>query len=269
MFHHLFVHLLSVTFNDGRVITYFGEDINTTLSSTWGNGDIYSTFDENFTYNDIDVVELLQSIADGDGSIMFDARIKEDCYIDSLLDALTRIKADNWSKIKSAFNGKTVSIEYSDRYLITPLGCMLLAHIISSIKNYLEVNIRSINVSVTKPVNNNSYETRRTNIDNNFGTSIARNEFLKDSINELVSVIPAINDNGYIEHERCLTVKTHSEELCIRPDAGIANGWKPFGKEYLGCSDENFRDDWNLEMKLFNQKKTHSGILYTISYNKY
>lgn len=264
-----FKPLLSVTFNDGRVITYFGEDINTTLSSTWGNGDIYSTSDENFTFSNIDVVELLQSIADGDDSIMFDARIKEDCYIHSLLDTLTRIKADNWSKIRSAFNGKTVSIEYSDRYLITPLGCMLLAHIISSIKNYLEVNIRSINVSVTKPVNNNSYETRRTNIDNNFCTSIARNEFLKDSINELVSVIPTINDNGYIEHERCLTVKTHSEELCIRPDAGIANGWKPFGKEYLGCSDENFRDDWNLEMKLFNQKKTHSGILYTISYNKY
>lgn len=48
----------------------------------------------------------------------------------------------------------------------------------------------------------------------------------------------------------------------------ITNGWKPFGRDYVGCTDEDFRDDWEMEMKLYNQKKKNSGILYTVSYNK-
>lgn len=262
--------LLSVKFNDGTKKTYFGDDVNTALSTSWGNGDVYSTMlDVPFSYTDIDVSQLLQSIADGDGSIMFDARIKEDSSIDSLLHALTRIKADKWSKIKSEFDGKSVSIEYSDRYLITPLGCMLLANLTKSIKEYLGVNIRTINISVIKPSNDSLFDTRRTNIDNNFQSSSVRNKFLEDAIFEFVGIRPKVVDNGYIDHERCFTVKTSLEELCIRPDAGIANGWKPFGRDYIGCTDEDFRDKWDYNIKIYNQKKNHSGILYTVSYNKY
>ena len=261
--------LMAVTFSDGTKKTYFGEDIITALSSNWGDGDVYSTMsDVLFEYADIDVHNLLLNIADGDGSIMFDARIKEDCDIYSLLNSLVGIKSDKWSKIRSALTGKSVSIDYSDRYLITPLGCMLLANLIKSIKEYLGVTVRSINISVIKPTNDSLYDARRTNIDSNFQTSSSRNKFLEDAIYELVGTRPSVVDNGYIDHERCFTVKTYSEELCLRPDAGIANGWKPFGRDYIGCTDEDFRDNWDMDMKLYNQKKNHSGILYTISYNK-
>ncbi len=146
---------------------------------------------------------------------------------------------------------------------------MLLANLIKSIKEYLGATVRAINIYVIKPTNDSLYETRRTNIDSNFQTSSSRNTFLEDAVYELVGTRPTVVDNGYIDHERCFTVKTYSEELCIRPDAGIANGWKPFGRDYIGCSDEDFRDEWDMNMKLYNQKKNHSGILYTVSYNKY
>lgn len=262
--------LMAVTFNDGTKKIYFGEDVSTALSTNWGDGNVYSTMsDVQFTYTDIDANNLLQNIADGDGSIMFDGHIKEDCDLDSLLHSLISIKSNKWAKIKSALTGKSVSIDYSDRYLITPLGCMLLANLIKSIKEYLAVTVRSINISVMKPTNDSLNETRRTNIDSNFQTSSSRNKFLEDAVYELVGTRPTVVDNGYIDHERCFTVKTYSEELCIRPDAGIANGWKPFGRDYIGCSDEDFRDEWDMNMKLYNQKKNHSGILYTVSYNKY
>ena len=262
--------LMAVRFSDGTKKTYYGEDVNTALSTNWGNGNVYSTMsDVVFEYADIDANNLLQNIAEGNGSIMFDARIKEDSNLDSLLHSLVSIKSDKWLKMKSAFRGKSVSIDYSDRYLITPLGCMLLAHLIKSIKEYLEVTVKSIHIAVIKPTNDSIYDTRRTNIDSNFQTSSSRNKFLEDAVYELVGTRPTVADNGYIDHERCFTVKTYSEELCIRPDAGIANGWKPFGRDYIGCSDEDFRDEWGMYMKLYNQKKNHSGILYTVSYNKY
>ena len=261
--------LLSVNFSDGTQKTYFSEDANTSLSKSWGEGNIYSSMsDMNLNFNKIDVSNLLQNIADGDGTIMFDARIKEDCDIHTLFESLMRIKTEKWSKIRTAFYGKSVSVDYSDRYLNTPLGCMLLAQFIKSIKEEFEVNINKIDISVIKPVTDNLYESRLTNIDCNFQTSFKRNNFLDEAINGLLGIHPTVIDNGYIDHERCFTLKTASEELCIRPDAGIANGWKPFGKDYMGCTDNDFQTDWNLYIKLYNQKKNYSGILYTISYIK-
>lgn len=262
--------LLSVTFDDGTTKTYFGEDINTSLSTVWSNGDVFSSMsDFHISYTKVDIVQLLQSFADDDGSIMFDTRIKEDCTIDSLLNALTKDKTDKWAKIQTAINGKNATFEYSDRYLITPLGCMLFTHLITKLKQKYNLNIIAVNISVIKPYNNNSFFSNTINIDNDFESSMARNQFLSDAISELTGICPNINDSGYIEHERCLTIKTNDEELCIRPDAGIANGWKPFGRENATCTDADFRYDWKMEMKLYNQKKKHSGILYTISYNKY
>ena len=260
--------LLSVTFNEGTTKTYFGENVNTMLASSWGNGDVYSTMlDLNYSFTNIDISKLVKSLTAADDYIMFDIRIKDDCNIDTLFTSIANIKADKWDIIKNVMQGKHVSIEYSDRYLCTPLGCMLLAHFIASIKDVFSLHIDKINVSVIKPTNGNICDFMRTNIDSNFRNSEERNRFLSDAISALVGIQPLITDVGYIEHERCLTIKTNSEELCLRPDAGIANGWKPFGREYLACNDQDFRDDWNMEMRLYNQKKKYAGILYTISYN--
>ena len=199
---------------------------------------------------------------------MFDSRIKEDCEISSLFITLVNDKSEKWAKIKNRLAGKTVSLSYSDRYLVTPLGCMLLAHLIAAIKEQIGVNIQNIHISVTR-LYNRQFDSSRTDVDRDYENNLNRNNFLEESILSLVGLRPIIIDNGYIEHERCLTIESDYEELCIRPDAGIANGWKPFGRSYEGCSDDDFRNDWDMEMNLYNQKKNYKGILYTISYNKF
>ena len=218
-------------------------------------------------FNTINVVDLVQSVSEGDGSIMFDLRLNKDCAINTLFDTLINNKTDKWAGIRNTLHGKTVLIEYSDRYLYTPLGCMLLAHFISSLKQDFGINITSINISVTKPTSNDSIFRDSTKICENFRSSDSRNSFIEDAIEEVVGIKPIVNDNGFIHHERCLTVKTNSMELCIRPDAGIAYGWKPDGRDNIDCTDEDFRYNWDLEMELYNQRKRYDGILYTISFN--
>lgn len=262
--------LLSVSFNDGTKKLYFGENVNTSLSTSWGEGDVYSTMsDIDMAYVDIDSSQLFvdMTAVEGDGSIMFDANIKENCNVDSLFDTLCRTKSEKWSKIISFFQGKTVSVDYSDRYLMTPLGCMLLAHMISSLKTSMGLNIQNINVHVIKPeirISNSDY----TDIDKDFGINSDRNHFLEDAIYELVGVSPRIIDDVFINHSRCLTIKSDTAELCIRPDGGIAYGWKPLGRNYMGCRDIDFRCNWNMEMSLYNQQGKYSGILYTVSFKK-
>ena len=75
---------------------------------------------------------------------MFDLRLNKDCAINTLFDTLINNKTDKWAGIRNSLHGKTVLIEYSDRYLYTPLGCMLLAHFISSLKQPPHHDIYSI-----------------------------------------------------------------------------------------------------------------------------
>lgn len=45
-------------------------------------------------------------MAEGDGAIMFDTRIKEDCRLNTFLKVLIEEKADNWKKIAAGIKGK-------------------------------------------------------------------------------------------------------------------------------------------------------------------
>ena len=258
--------LLYVSFNDGTKKLYFGDDIDTSFTPTWGNGDIFATINTHqFNCETINGIQIFNSISDGEGTIMFDTRIKEDSCLNSLYHSLTKDKTNYWNRIIGGLNGKNVAIQYSDRYLVTPLGCIILAHLLEEIKQEFNIIITSLSISTAKPNSYNDIIDNTINICSNYKNCENRNRFLSDAISNIVGIQPTINNDGYIEHERCLTILSETSELCIRPDAGVANGWKPFGQENAACSDEDFRYNWTMDMKLYNQKK-NIGILYTISY---
>ena len=260
--------LMTVVFNDGRMKTYFGENIDNSFSASWGNGDVFSTIsDFNLNFFDINLTDMLTQMANTNKAAMFDTRILNNCHISNLLEKLIEPHKDKWEQFIPLIRGKNVSLDYSDRYLSTPLGCMLLAHFIRELQQRLDVTITNIRISL-KALYEDNAATQKTNINSDYKSNEARNIFLKDAISEQVGITPIINDNGYIEHERCMTVKTNSAELCIRPDAGIAHGWVPFGHDFSECTDEDFRHNWDLNIPLYNKKQKFSGILYTISFGE-
>lgn len=261
--------LLTVSFNDGMEKTYFGENIDLSLSASWGNGDVYSSkADFHLSYSDVNLSDMIQSLSNNhNDAFMFDVRIKEDCHLSSLCDKLMEDKQEEWKRIMQYIKGKNVTLEYSDRYLSTPLGCLLLAHFISSLKRKFGINIKGIAVTVMA-LANKEFGIGHTYIESDYKNNNARNQFLSDAISELVEVEPDIIDSGYIEHERCLTIKSADAELCIRPDAGIAHGWVLYGRNNSDCSDEDIRCNWETDLRLYNKKQNFSGILYTISFNK-
>lgn len=260
--------LMVVIMNDGIVKTYFGKSIDTSYSKNWGSGDVFITTQPNsLSYADINRMQLLNAFSSGDASFMFDYRITEHSSLGHFFDSLKTPEVENWNRIVSNLQGKTVSVEYSDRYLKTPLGCMLLAKMISGLKNEADLNLVSIKVIVTNIVSTDDSDVA-VNAIKDFANGEKRNLFLKDAISELTGIEPEIQDTGYVEHERCLTVKADNAELCIRPDAGIARGWAPFGKDNAECADRDFREDWNMDLELFNKQQRGAGILYTVSYKQ-
>lgn len=259
--------LIEVELNDGSKKLYFGKDINTTFSADWGNGNLYQAPSPvQFSYSQIQTDCLLTQLSERDDTIMFDTRIKKDCGISEVFDTLVRYKDDNWNSIKNRMKCRTVSIEYSDRYLYTPLGCVLFAQMVSAIKNFLEVEIAGIILNLTRSYGNSLAAYDEVGLCDDFSRSSDRNSFLSEVIESLVGITPVISDSGYIQHERSLAIKASEFELYIRPDAGIANGWKPFGRNNSGLKVKDFRENWRMPMSLYNQKKNGEGILYTISF---
>lgn len=145
---------------------------------------------------------------------------------------------------------------------------MLLAKMISGLKNEADLDLVSIKVIVTNIVSIEDSDVP-VNAVKDFANGNRRNSFLKDAISELTGIEPEIKDTGYVEHERCLTIKADNAEVCIRPDAGIAKGWAPFGRDNAECADRDFREDWNMDLKLFNRQQIGTGILYTVSYKQF
>lgn len=261
--------LMVVTMSDGTIKTYFGKYIDISYSKNWGSGDVFMTIQPNcMSYTDINRLQLLNDFSSGDGSLMFDYRITEHSSLSRFLNSVKTPEADKWEIILKKLQGKSVNIEYSDRYLKTPLGCMLLARIISELKNDANLTLTSIKVIVTS-INSTEYDSNViVNALADFSSGEKRNLFLKDAILGMTGLEPEIQDSGYVEHERCLTIKADNAEVCIRPDAGIANGWAPYGRDNADCADRDFREDWEIDLELFNKRQRGSGILYTVSYKQ-
>lgn len=267
---HGIVPLLSVAFNDGKVKTYFGKSITHSLSESWGKGDIYSSFKYPVTMSAcLPINNILEGLSREHDSIMFDTRIKDNCSLSTFFNIMLSHKAEDWRIIKSKLSGKEVSIQYSDRYLFSPLGIMLLANLLKQIKKEYKLTISSLKIYVSRPNVRGEFSNSNTKIGESFRSNDVRNVFLVNALNELTGIKPEICDDGYIEHERCLTIKSEDEELCIRPDAGVSNGWKPFGSENAEATDKDFSYNWEMDMDLYNQKKNYSGILYTVSYSSH
>ena len=262
---------MTVSFNDGTEKTYFGTDINNSFNESWGTGDIfYTEIKFPIEYSKLDISDTLGQISDED-SITYDARIKNSsCMTSELYYLLQQCNEPKWEKIASKFQGKDVRITYSDKYLITPMGCILLAHLIDRLQSNFNINISDINLKVIPPRQgyNAYYNEDAVELTHDFQKSRERNEFLSNCIEEIVGITPDICEDGYLPHERCLTLETTDGTLCIRPDAGIAHGWKIFGSDNNHLTTADIYEEPSMDIKLYNQQQRASGILYTISYVK-
>lgn len=262
--------LLIVCFNDGSSKTYFGEDINISLNGDWGGGAVYtSIYLDNINYEDVNLSNHLRLLASDDSSFMFEERICENCQLNEIYTSLFHADATKWKKISTHIGGKSVAVTYSDRYLKTPLGCLILAHFIKKISIELSLKIQSIRI-MSEKVYTDRHNNTMNLITEDFMSTDERNVFLSEALSTIVGITPNIVNDIYVEHERYILIEAAESELCIRPDGGVAHGWVPFGYNNGRLSIDDFSDEVDKVIKLYNQKARNpkEGILYTISFKK-
>lgn len=126
----------------------------------------------------------------------------------------------DWHEI---IQNQDCEVEYIDKYLRSPSGCILFSYFIKSLNE-------SCNVTRLEFKSDN-YEDRHSNprkINHNFSYSDERDAFLENLINDIDNLPElTISNDGILPHFRYLEIKTNTHIITIRPDGGIENGWQP------------------------------------------
>lgn len=257
--------LLFATFRDGRKRFYFGKDISTNLDGNWGEGTVFAAnLCDELTFNPVEIEPLLDKFnAAGEG--MFDFKITEsNVCVASLFDVFCRLKPDKWSEIQDVFaEDQNVEITYADKYLNTPLGCVILANLIHSIAKTWRLQIGKIHLSLAAIRGTNVYG--HNEFDSDFAQESLRNDFLKTCLTELVGLCPDIEMVNNL-HPRYLRIQGEKHICEIRPDAGIAWGWS-LDRKHANLRLDDFKKDVKQNLALFN-KRRNDGILYTVGWQK-
>ncbi len=259
--------------------TFYGADIQRSFGPDWGEGQLYEK--KNDTLGELNYVnreELLKQLKTKD-TLGFDARLKADCMLSGLFRLIQDSKDSNekehkedWNQIQQAIEGKEISVSYTDRYLMTPLGCMLLVRFLQCLKDQWGCRIKNVEVRLSKKID---YKNDIYAVNEPFEYFEDRDNFLTEALTQCCGVENAdIQSGQYIAHERDLKISTGTHSLCLRPDAGISQGWIPnrYDKdgqeqilEYFSFEDE---DNWNEDFYLYNKNKRDQGLLYTILFGQ-
>ncbi|NDV83907.1 DEAD/DEAH box helicase [Bacteroides sp. 51] len=167
---------------------------------------------------------------------------------------------EQWEKIKQQVMGSNVSVKYTDRYLKTPLACLMLIRLIHQLAIAFELSVQDLELNLAFPTG------RPTNWDSELSNAFAyvqnRDEFIEECAENLLGTPPKIN-GGRLPHYRELIIENDKFELIIRPDGGVENGWS------VAPEDENIKisdieDNWEMDVKLYNREKGNNGILYSV-----
>ena len=155
---------------------------------------------------------------------------------------------------------------------MTPLGCMLLVRFLQCLKDQWGCRIKDVEVHLSSKIDgkNDTYAVNEP-----FKYLEDRDNFLAEALTQCCGVDSVkIQSGQYIAHERALKISTGTHSLCLRPDAGISQGWTPnrYDKdgqeqylEYFSFEDE---DNWNEDFYLYNKNKRGQGLLYTILFGQ-
>ena len=154
----------------------------------------------------------------------FDCYLDEDIKVDDFLKKLISIKPHFWSIIKKTIvSSPHVSIVYSDRYLNTPLGCIMLSQLIRQIRLYFQIHFDSIVLNISRagfhPNKNNPSSTMI------FPNHKQRDKFLHLCMRMLVKDYYTEKERN-IPHQRVLSISNAKCTLEIIFDGGIAYGWR-------------------------------------------
>ena len=201
--------------------------------------------------------------------LTFSFHVTQNVQSDELFDLLQEYHPEKWHYIRDQMQSNpTVDLTYEDRYLNTPLGCLLLAQFIRRIRDLYLLNYRSISVTLSKKDFRVLHDDDDLKLDQRFSFIEKRDLFMKRCLDDIVK------DKYYYEaknigHTRALCLSNRHYRLSLFPDGGLAHGWGIENGKHSCLTTKNLRDRLDINVHCFNRdaKRFHKlGIQYTVKF---
>lgn len=210
-----------VQLQDNTSNQYFVNDtVNLDLDKNWGessNGELYKV--------NIPILLNLQPFQIDDllnTSNVFEAVLDTNSIVNSanLADEIL-YKLENKVDLIAKMKDKKFNVFYSDRYLRTPFGCLLMLQFLNRLQTKLGFEIDNFTFSGQDFYN----ERTPQKLFHEFKDRESRDSYLKSFSYELDASNVNVVSNS-IPHYRYFEFSNDEIKIVIRPDAGIEHGWK-------------------------------------------
>ena len=271
--------LITVIFTDGSRKLYLSRECSVDFGSRWGEGSqLFSSLV--FPLPDIEIMtvdRIITSLTQRTSETLIYWITEREIYTNQLVDMVLPENTPELRRLvrllHTNLDNQNVTVEYSERYLNSPLGCIILCHILKGLKE--RFNLQFNDVSFLFP---NRFVPRfsRHELESDFQGSrtqtetTERNEFLINALHAIVGARANIQLFNQVEHDRCLTISTSGFRFCLMPDGGVCLGWKVSKNDMPQLGRNNRTRDYlrlhlDEDIVLFNSLSFFKGIKYYAS----
>ena len=201
--------------------------------------------------------------------LTFSFYVTQNVQSDELFDLLQEYQPDKWHYIRDTMQSNpTVDLAYEDRYINTPLGCILLAQLIRRIRDLYLLNYRSVSVTLSKKDFRVKHDDDDLKLDHRFSFAEKRDIFMKRCLDNIVKDKYNYEAKN-IGHTRALCISNRHYRLSLFPDGGLAHGWGIENGKHCSLSTKDLLHHLDINVHCFNRdaKRFHKlGIQYTVKF---
>ena len=244
--------------------------ILTPYSDDWSVHDSQKAIDvfERWAYPLIDK-DRLRRQTEFERDLTFSFHVTQNVQSDELFDILQEYHPEKWHYIRDQMqDNPTVDLTYEDRYLNTPLGCLLLAQFIRRIRDLYLLNYRSISVTLSRKDFRVLHDDDDLRLDQRFSFVEKRDLFMKRCLDEIVRSKYHYETKN-IGHTRALCLSNHSYRLSVLPDGGLAHGWGIENGKHSSLTTKDLCDRLDINVHCFNRDVSRfhkDGIMYLVKF---
>ena len=204
-----------------------------------------------------------------DDDLTFTFFVVQDVHSDELFDLLLEHHPEKWHRIRDMMmDDPVVEISYEDRYINTPLGCILLAQFIRRIRDLFMLRYSNIAIALSKKDFRVKFEDEDLKLDRRFSFAEHRDRFMTECINQIVR--DRFNyEVKNLAHTRSMRLFNKRYELSIIPEGGLAHGWGIENGKHRNLTTKDLSDHLDINLHCFNRnahRHDKAGVRYTVHF---
>jgi len=244
---------------DNSSRNFYSMNRNNSFDENWGLQE--AVFTDNLNIN-LDITEFNPVLPNNENTHLLyltQQRTSSRQVAHLLRDQIIRDIPNFWERINNRFRDKTVTVSYSDRYVLSKFSSMLLLQFIDRISEILGLNIEQLQLNLS-PIENKFRPAFK--VWNNWNFNQERSDFIQNAIHDFDNIGNVIiNDSEPAAHYRQLIIESEENIMIIQPDGGFGQGWsfdRHFGRgdyEEIDCTED---------MNIYNSTG-YNGIQYIIA----